>query len=103
MPAPIELASVLVSFSLIALAGARIGAGSHLSLIGLFAQHGRNDWPHGVQEMDVPRFAVEHADTLRHPAPDIAPFEELGADMTQATPPELVELHVHRASWRRDT
>jgi hypothetical protein len=35
------------------------------SLTGLFPQSGRRDWPQGVQEMDVPRFAVEHLDALR--------------------------------------
>lgn len=101
MPAPVELASVLVSFGLITVAGARLGAGSHLSLIGLFVPQGRSDWPRGVQEMDVPRFAVEHAEALRHPPPDLAPFEEVVGDETKASAAELVELHVRRFN-RRD-
>jgi len=45
--------------------GALLGAGTEGSLVGLFPQSGARDWPHGVQETDVPRFAVEHLDGLR--------------------------------------
>ena len=34
-------------------------------MTGLFPQNDKRDWPHGVQETDVPRFAVEHLDSLR--------------------------------------
>ena len=30
----------------------------------LFPQSDKRDWPQGVQEIDVPRFAVEHLDAL---------------------------------------
>ena len=45
--------------------GALLGAGTESSLVGLFPQSAARDWPHGVQETDVPRFAVEHLDSLR--------------------------------------
>jgi len=32
---------------------------------GMFAAPGRSDWPSGVQEADAPRFAVDHAASLR--------------------------------------
>jgi hypothetical protein len=34
-------------------------------LEGLFAKSGQSDWPRGVQESDLPRFAIEHLDGLR--------------------------------------
>jgi hypothetical protein len=34
-------------------------------LDGLFAKSDQRDWPRGVQESDVPRFAIEHLDSLR--------------------------------------
>ena len=52
-------------FAFLLVAGALLGAGTENSLTGLFAQNGRRDWPQGVQETDVPRFAVEHLDALR--------------------------------------
>jgi hypothetical protein len=45
--------------------GGRRGDGPAGLLSGLFAAQGRPDWPHGVQEPDAPRFAVEHALELR--------------------------------------
>jgi hypothetical protein len=100
MPASVELVSVIVGFGLITLAGVRLGAGSHLSFTGLFASQSGSDWPRGVQEGDVPRFAVEHAESLRHP-PAIEPYEELAGDEAEAQPPALVELHVRRVGPRR--
>jgi hypothetical protein len=41
-----------------------LDAAPDASLTG-FPENGVRDWPHGVQEMDVPRFAVEHLDALR--------------------------------------
>lgn len=101
MPAPVELVSVIVVFGLITVAGARLGAGSHLSLSGLFVSAWSSEWPRGVQESDVPHFAVEHADGLRHPPPAVAPYEELGGDDPQATRAEIVELHVGRVTSHR--
>lgn len=101
MSAPVELASVIVGFGLIAFAGARLGAGSHLSLGGLFVPHGRSDWPRGVQETDVPHFAVEHAEALRRPPAVFASHEELTGDEAEPSPTELVELRVRRVEPRR--
>ena len=97
MPAPVELVSVIVGFGLIALAGARLGAGSHVSLIGLFARAAIDEWPQGVQEGDVPRFAVEHADALRHPPEPVSPFEDLPAVASGMVRPTLVDIEVHLA------
>ena len=52
-------------FGFLFAAAALLRAGSDTSLSGLFAHNDRRDWPRGVQEMDVPRFAVEHLDALR--------------------------------------
>jgi hypothetical protein len=56
---------LVAGFAFLFGAGALLGAGSDASLSGLFAQNDRRDWPRGVQETDVPRFAVEHLDALR--------------------------------------
>ena len=56
---------LIAGFAFLFVAGALLGAGSDTSLSGLFAQNDRRDWPRGVQEMDAPRFAVEHLDALR--------------------------------------
>jgi hypothetical protein len=75
VPSPVVLLSVLVGFGLIIVAGTWLGAGSHLALEGLFPAQGRSDWPRGVQEGDVPHFAVDHLDSPSHPAPaDIPPI-----------------------------
>ena len=60
---------LVAAFGLPLLAGALLGAGTDSILTGLFPQDGRRDWPHGVQETDVPRFAVEHLDALGPLAP----------------------------------
>jgi hypothetical protein len=57
---------LMAGFAFLFLVGALLGAGSDSSLTGLFPRNDRRDWPRGVQEMDVPRFAVEHLDALRH-------------------------------------
>jgi hypothetical protein len=43
----------------------RSGGTADLPFAGLFPTQGRSDWPHGIQESDAPRFAVEHAAALR--------------------------------------
>jgi hypothetical protein len=48
---------LVVGFGLVVVAGARLGAGSHSGLAGLFAMPGR-DWPTGIQEADAPRFVL---------------------------------------------
>ena len=44
--------------------GALLRAAPDARLTGLFPHSGKRDWPQGVQETDVPRFAVEHLDAL---------------------------------------
>jgi hypothetical protein len=56
---------LIAGFAFLFVAGALLGAGSETSLTGLFPQNAAREWPHGVQETDVPRFAVEHLDALR--------------------------------------
>jgi len=65
MTDPVTILWLLAGFGFLLLAGAIIGAGSDSVLTGLFPQNGAREWPHGVQETDVPRFAVEHLDALR--------------------------------------
>ena len=36
-----------------------------MAFSGLFPAQGPPDWPHGVQEPDAPRFALEHVKALR--------------------------------------
>ena len=56
---------LIAGFVFLFVVGALLGAGTDASLTGLFPQNGERDWPQGVQETDVPRFAVEHLDALR--------------------------------------
>jgi hypothetical protein len=56
---------LIAGFGFLFVVGALLGAGTDASLTGLFPQTGARDWPQGVQETDVPRFAVEHLDALR--------------------------------------
>ena len=55
---------LIAGFGFLLVVGALLGAGTDASLAGLFPQSGARDWPQGVQETDVPRFAVEHLDAL---------------------------------------
>lgn len=63
---------------------------------GLFQAQGGPDWPHGVQEADAPRFALEHAEALR-PGSDADPG---AADPAAAVEPrldgEIIELFNRR-------
>ena len=56
---------LIAGFGFMFVVGTLLGAGTDTMLAGLFPQSGGRDWPVGVQESDVPRFAVEHLDTLR--------------------------------------
>jgi hypothetical protein len=56
---------LIAGFGFLFVAGALLGAGTDTSLAGMFPPSGGRDWPVGVQEQDVPRFAVEHLDALR--------------------------------------
>jgi hypothetical protein len=61
MPDGLTVISVIAGFALIAVAGARLGAGSTASLAGLFPVQGVRDWPTGVQEADAPHFNLDGA------------------------------------------
>ena len=52
----LETIAVIVALGLIVIAGRVLGADTDLAVAGLFPAQGRSDWPHGVQEWDVPRF-----------------------------------------------
>ena len=75
-------------------AGARLGAGGQMALMGLFASHGVRDWPTGVQEADAPHFAVTHLDNLR--PGHAAAFEWQTGDADEpgepGDAPELIDL-----------
>lgn len=89
MPESLAFVTALAGFGLIIVAGARLGAGSHLSLAGLVPAHGQSDWPQGVQEPDAPRFAVAHADALRRdatPATADLPAQEFDT-------PEIIDVY----------
>ena len=103
MPVPVDLVSVVLGFGLIAVAGAWFGAGSDGALAGLFARPVLDAWPQGVQEGDVPRFAVEHADCLRHPIGSADPFEEFARDPDDTTDlqPTQVSIEIRRAPLHR--
>jgi hypothetical protein len=60
---------VLAGFGVLFAAAALAGSGTEPFLTGLFPHDEARDWPHGVQETDVPRFAVEHLDALGPLAP----------------------------------
>ena len=68
----IDLGTILwlfAGFGVLLAAAALAGARTDPFLTGLFPQNDARDWPHGVQETDVPRFAVEHLDALGPLAP----------------------------------
>jgi hypothetical protein len=60
---------LLAGFGVLLVAAALAGAGTDPFLSGLFPRNDARDWPRGVQETDVPRFAVEHLDALGPLAP----------------------------------
>ena len=88
---------VVVGFGFILIAGARLGAGSHHSLGGLFAGQRVRDWPTGVQEGDAPRFAVGHLDGLRPGHPVTLETSLIRADDPLDAPRvELIDLGIRR-------
>jgi hypothetical protein len=89
--------TLVVGFGFVIVAGARLGAGSHSLLGGLFPASGVRDWPMGVQEADAPRFAVAHLDGLRpdHPVTvDVAPIS--ADDPVDAPRIEVIDLGFRR-------
>jgi hypothetical protein len=65
----VTITLVIAGFAGIALAGARFGAGSTTSFVGLFARSGQRTWPQGVQEPDAPRFALDRLAGTEDAAP----------------------------------
>jgi hypothetical protein len=64
----IDLSTVLwliAGVAFLFVTAALVRSSTNDGLDGLFAKSGQTDWPHGVQESDVPRFAIEHLDGLR--------------------------------------
>jgi hypothetical protein len=68
VPAPLVLIAVIGGFAIVAVLLAALNGGRPVDLAGLFPTSGRNDWPQGVQEDDLPRFRVDHAEALRRGA-----------------------------------
>jgi hypothetical protein len=67
-PGMIELSTLLwliAGVAFLFVAAAVVRSATNDGLDGLFAKSGHGDWPRGVQESDVPRFAIEHLDGLR--------------------------------------
>ena len=90
MSDPAILVAVLLGFALVILGASWLGAGTTLSLQGLWAGRATPEWPPGVQESDAPRFSVDHLDRLR---PGMPVLLETGAsDDDEAPNPEMVEL-----------
>ena len=82
---------------LIVIGSARLGPATSMALSGLWAPHGRPDWPHGVQEMDAPAFEVSHLDALRPGTLMILVGPATAGTTEQDEPqPEIVELFDRR-------
>jgi hypothetical protein len=81
---PLTVVLVILGFGGIAVAGARFGAGSTMSITGgLFPRSGQPSWPHGVQEDDAPHFAIERPGV---PAGDEAARDDAIATMLEPVP-----------------
>lgn len=65
MAAPFVPIATVAGFGLFVVAVTRLNEGRSVDIGGIFPAQGRNDWPHGVQERDLPRFATDHAATHR--------------------------------------
>jgi hypothetical protein len=97
MPAPVVAIAALAGFAVVTIAVAVLNGGWPIDVGGVFPVHGRSDWPHGVQEHDVPRFAVDHLDTLRPGDPaDSRLIQELRPTDTPAPRPEPVVTTLQR-------
>ena len=55
---------LIAGFAFLFALRALLSAAPDAPLTGLFPHSGKRDWPQGVQETDVPRFAVDHLDAL---------------------------------------
>lgn len=83
---PLRIVLVLLGFGAIALAGARLGAGSPEAIIGLFSRADRLGWPRGVQEPDAPRFELDRLGRGRT-EDDVPPVPAAAIEAVPATPP----------------
>jgi hypothetical protein len=90
MPDGLTYLWLILGFGFILVAGARLGAGSHTALAGLFPSRPVIDWPSGVQEGDAPRFDVAHLDALQHGMTVIPPVREHTA--TSNDEPASIEI-----------
>ena len=72
-------------------AGGGRGQGPALLFSGMFAGAARSDWPSGVQEADAPRFAVEHAASLR-PGEPPEPVDRPSATAEDEVAGEIIDL-----------
>ncbi len=95
----LTIIGLIFGFGFLMVAGARLRAGSHLSLTGLFPAPGVRDWPHGVQEPDAPRFDVAHLDGLRRGGEPVR--DPVRIDDEIQPHPEIVELSLRRIDRRR--
>ena len=93
MSDPFPILALVACSCLIIVGSLRIGPATSLALSGLWAPQGRSDWPHGVQEMDAPHFAVVHLDALQPGTPMVlgGPATDR-SDETDEPQPEMVEL-----------
>ena len=83
MPDGLAFVSMIVGFGFVTVVGAKLGAGSHTALAGLFATQGARDWPTGVQEADAPRFVIAPPSDRTTPAWPAADITEAGARATE--------------------
>jgi hypothetical protein len=74
----------------------RSGGGGDVAFAGLFPAQGRSDWPHGVQESDAPRFAVEHAAALRSAADEPLRVLKAGDHAEDGPQGDIVDLFNRR-------
>lgn len=85
---------LVLGIGFVLITGARLGAGGHTTLAGLFPPMAVRDWPHGVQEPDAPRFAVDHLDALRGGAILVPPGTARSAEPGDPVEPaEIIELY----------
>ena len=108
MAAPLVAIAAIAGFALVIVAIARLNGGRPVEIGGIFPTHGRNDWPRGVQEGDLPRFAVDHAASLRRSgaagaATGLPRIEEVNAPHHPTPPIERIEAWAPRLAWRRRT
>jgi hypothetical protein len=101
VPAPLVPIAALVGFVVVTVAVTWLNLGSPVDFGGLFPAQGRRDWPRGVQEGDVPRFAVDHAEGLRPARPaDGLSIQELADPRPIPRIEPVVVRPVHRLTLK---